>query len=133
MSTYDYKPGLGNAASFQVSGIPYVSGNIDLANGNVSLSLPSVTSWITVSVADTGVCHIGFSLGGVSNNNKLTVKGPALTPKLDIKATEIHLSGASGDVSVIAGLTYIGTEKINNLAVSPSGSNWSGSLVAVVG
>jgi len=39
----------------------------------------------------------------------------------------------SSRVSVMAGLTYIKTDEINNVAVSPSGSNWSGSLNAKVG
>jgi len=37
MTTYNYKPGLGNAASYQVSGIPYVTGGLDLSAGDVSL------------------------------------------------------------------------------------------------
>jgi hypothetical protein len=133
MSTYNYTPGLGNAASFQVSGVPYVTGALDLSSGNVSLTFPSVTSWISISVADQAVCHVGFSLNGVLNANKFTIQGAVVTPKFDIKATQLHLSGASGAVSVMAGLTHIQNEKIDNIAVSPSGSNWSGSLNALVG
>jgi len=33
----------------------------------------------------------------------------------------------------MAGLTGIETRQINNSSVSPSGSNWSGSLQALVG
>ena len=134
MATYNYKPGLGNAASYQVSGIPYVTGTIDLSAGGVfTLSFPSVTSWVTVSVADTGNCAIGFASGGVENGNRFLVKGPDVTPRLEVKVTELHLSGSATDVSVMAGLTYIDNGSINNSAVSPSGSNWSGSLAALVG
>jgi hypothetical protein len=133
MSTYNYKPGLGNAASYQVSGIPYVTGGIDLTAGAVSLDFPSVTSWIVVSVGDSSSCNVGFSLLGVQNENYLKIPGTTVSPKMEIKATQLHLSGTSADVSVMAGLTYISKADINNAAVSPSGSNWSGSLNALVG
>jgi hypothetical protein len=133
MTTYNYKPGLGNAASYQVSGIPYVTGGLDLSAGDVSLDFPSVTSWIVVSVGDSNTCNVGFSLLGVQNENYLKITGTTVSPKMEIKATQLHLSGTSADVSVMAGLTYISKEDINNIAVSPSGSNWSGSLNSNVG
>ena len=134
MSTYNYKPGLGNAASYQVSGIPYVTGGIDLSAGGVtSIDFPSVTSWIVVSVGDNNTCNVGFSSLGAQNENYLKITGNTVSPRFEIKATQLHLSGASADVSVMAGLTYISKVDINNAAVSPSGSNWSGSLNALVG
>jgi len=133
MTTYNYKPGLGNAASFQVSGIPYVSGGIDCSGSSqVKLTFPLVTKSITIFNADSNE-SVGFSLNGVLNANKFTIQGAVVTPKFDIKATQLHLSGASSAVSVMAGLTHIQNEKIDNIAVSPSGSNWSGSLNALVG
>ena len=125
MSTYNYKPGLGNAASFQVSGIPYVTGGIDLSAGDVSLDFPSVTSWIVVSVGDSSTCNVGFSLLGVQNENYLKITGTTVSPRFEIKATQLHLSGTSADVSVMAGLTYIANQDIDNTAISPSGSNCS--------
>lgn len=134
MATYNYKPGLGNAASYQVSGIPYVTGTIDLSAGGVTtLSFPSVTSWVSVAVSDDQACSIGFSSGGVESGNRFVIKGPDITPRFEVKVTELHLSGSSTDVSVMAGLTYIDNGNINNSVVSPSGSNWSGSLAALVG
>ena len=135
MATYNYKSGLGNAASYQVSGIPYVTGTIDLdaIAGVYTLSFPSVTSWVSVAVADQQTCAIGFASGGVESGNRFLVKGPAVTPRFEVKVTELHLSGSSTDVSVMAGLTYIDNEGINNSTISPSGSNWSGSLAALVG
>jgi len=133
MSTYNYKPGLCNAASFQVSGIPSVTGGIDLSAGDVSLDFPSVTSWIVVSVGDSSTCNVGFSLLGVQNENYLKITGTTVSPRFEIKATQLHLSGTSADVSVMAGLTYITPDSINNVNISPSGSNWSGSLNALVG
>ena len=134
MSTYNYKPGLGNAASYQVSGIPYVSGNINCKpnNSQVKLEFPLVTKSITILNADSaedGV-NVSFSPNGVVNNAYFTVFGTPVT--LDVKVTELYLTG-SDEVSVVAALTGIETVNINNISVSPSGSNWSGSLNANVG
>jgi hypothetical protein len=133
MSTYNYKPGLGNVGSFQVSGVPFVTGGID-ATSEVKLTFPSVTSWIVVSnVGGDEIVSIGFSSLGVSEtDNFLELKEEEMTPRLEVKVTELYLSG-SNNVSVMAGLTGIEPQSINNSAVSPSGSNWSGSLAALVG
>ena len=135
MATYNYKVGLGNVGSYQVSGVPYVRGVID-ATSVVKVSFPSVTSWIVVSnVGGNGILRIGFSsLGvlGTYNDNFLELADGAVSPRLEVKVTELYLLG-SNNVSVMAGLTCIESLNINNSVVSPSGSNWSGSLGALVG
>ena len=133
MASYNYKPGLGNVGSYQVSGVPYVNGALN-ATSEVKLAFPSVTSWIVVSNADgSGVLKIGFSSLGLSaNDNFLELADEAVSPRLEVKVTELYLLG-SNNVSVMAGLTCIESININNSAVSPSGSNWSGSLGALVG
>jgi len=131
MASYNYKPGLGNVGSFQVSGAPYVSGGID--TGVTSLiSFPSVTSWVVITNNTATPCKVGFSALGLAGNNYLTVPSGSMSPRLELKVTALHLSGPS-DVDVCAGLTGIESFSINNSAVSPSGSNWSGSLGALVG
>ncbi len=141
MATYTYKPGLGNAASYEVSGIPYVSGSIDCLSdgggggGGEQLKFPLTTRWVVVSNdgANGETVRIAFSNNGMlHNNNYYEVAEGQQSPRLEVKVTEIYLSGSSR-VSVMAGLTYIKTDEINNVAVSPSGSNWSGSLNAKVG
>jgi hypothetical protein len=141
MATYNYKPGLGNAASYEVSGIPFVSGGIDCLSdgggggGGEQIKFPSTTRWVAVSNdgANGETVRIAFSSNGLLyNNNYYEVPEGQQSPRLEVKCTEIHLSGSS-KVSVMAGLTYIATDQINNPAISPSGSNWSGSLAALVG
>tara|TARA_Y100000310_G_scaffold345722_1_gene468821 strand:+ start:6624 stop:6794 length:171 start_codon:yes stop_codon:yes gene_type:complete len=56
-----------------------------------------------------------------------------MSPRLELKLTAVHLAGTATDVDILAGLTYIASEQIDNPSVSPSGSNWSGSLGALVG
>jgi hypothetical protein len=141
MATYNYKAGLGNVGSYQVSGVPYVTGGVAAGSrpgvaGPVQVAFPSVTSWIVVSnVGGDADLKVGFSENGVdgtSGNYWLSVNQDQVTPKLEVKVTEIWLSGSSG-CSVMAGLTSIGNNTINNINVSPSGSNWSGSAGALVG
>lgn len=131
MASYNYKPGLGNVGSFQVSGAPYVSGGIDTTSP-VQISFPTVTSWVTVTNNTAVPCKVGFSALGVAGGNYITVPSGTMSPRLEVKITEIHLSGGA-DVDVCAGLTGIESIGINNSTVSPSGSNWSGSLGALVG
>ena len=136
MTTYNYKPGLGNAASYEVSGIPYVTGGLNPAGGEIALSFPRVTRWVVVSNTDATAANtvkIGFSSNGVGGSNYYLLSGSQTTPRLEVKVTELYLNGASTNVSVMAGLTSIETTNINNLSISPSGSNWSGSLNSNVG
>ena len=76
MATFQYSVGLGNVGSYQVSGVPYVTGNVQ-ARGTapgtaVQVAFPSVTSWVVVSnVGGTAELKVGFSQNGVdgSDNN----------------------------------------------------------------
>ena len=136
MTTYNYRPGLGNAASYEVSGIPYVTGGLNPAGGEIALSFPQVTRWVVVSNTDATAANtvkIGFSSNGVGGSNYYLLSGSQTTPRLEVKVTELYLNGASTNVSVMAGLTSIETLNVNNLSISPSGSNWSGSLNSNVG
>tara|TARA_Y100000310_G_C20598708_1_gene771877 strand:+ start:605 stop:994 length:390 start_codon:yes stop_codon:yes gene_type:complete len=125
MATYSYKSGLGNAASFQVSGKPFVSGGINAkaSGGPFEVSFPTVTRWITISNADDadGFCKLGFSSLGVQGTNYLSI--PAVTKNAshqiyEVKCTSIFITG-SNNVSVMAGLTGIPVDTIAN--------NYSGS------
>ena len=134
MSTYNYKPGLGLVGAYQVSGIPYVTGAINCApdNSQVKIQFPSVTKSITIFNYDANdnEVKVSFSPNGVANNAYFSVFETPVT--LDLKVTEVYLTG-SDEVSVVAALTSIDSTAINNPVVSPSGSNWSGSVNARVG
>ena len=127
-----YSAGLGNVGSYQVSGIPFVTGAIN-ATSATKVSFPYVTRWIeVVNYSTSADVRVGFSENGVKETRYFRV-GRANAAgynhnsvRLEIKATELWLSG-SNSVDVIAGLTNIPTARIDNSANSPSGSNWSGS------
>lgn len=130
-----YSAGLNNVGSFQVSGIPFVTGGVD-ASTATKITFPYVTRWVQIANTGDGMLKVGFSQNGVQGSKYFTVPNitaggvtPVLLPYsgiLEIKATEIWISG-SNSVDIIAGLTNIPTTRINNTANSPSGSNWSGS------
>lgn len=133
--SYNYKPGLNYVGSYQVSGIPYVSGGINCKPGNsqVKLTFPSITRSITILNADSADDEVivSFSPNGVANNAYFSVFGGS-PATLDVKVTEVYLTG-SDNVAVVAALTGIEARNINNPTVSPSGANWSGSVAANVG
>tara|TARA_R110002020_G_scaffold17999_3_gene63563 strand:- start:233 stop:670 length:438 start_codon:yes stop_codon:yes gene_type:complete len=139
-TTFVYKAGIGNAASYQVSGIPWVSGNIDGVSGGdfAEISFPSVTQWVVVSNNTPTVgqtCRVAFSKNGcdgTSGNYYFEVPSGSVSPRLEVKVTQLFLSGSS-NMSVMAGLAGIANIKLDHTNLSPSGSNWSGSLAAQVG
>jgi hypothetical protein len=138
MATYNYKSGLGSTAAYQVSGVPFVKGGINAASADQVVYFPSVTSWVIINSGTPqapGGTRVAFSNNGLQtattgqNSRYLWVSGSS--GRLDLKVTEIHLRGAS-NVQIIAGLTSIETQNIDTSPLSPSGSNWSGSLDARV-
>ena len=68
-----YKAGLHNVGSYQVSGIPFVTGVLNVpANTNTPLevSFPSITQRIQIHNHDGSVAmRVGFSANGVKNKN----------------------------------------------------------------
>ena len=122
-----YTAGLNNVGSYQVSGIPYLSGGIDASVGGASLTFPYVTRWIQITNSGSADLYYGYSLNGAAGNNAGIVLPNSTTPRLEVKVTELYMQGGtSGGVYVAAGLTSLPTDRVDNIA--PSGSNWSGSV-----
>ena len=126
-----YTVGLNNVGSYQVSGMPFATGSID-ATTAVKIEFPYVTRWVQLyNHAASNHCRVGFSQEGVEGTNYFRLgsnagnEGSQNSARLELKITEIWLSGANG-VDIVAGLTNIPVERINS--ISPSGSNWSGSV-----
>ena len=127
----NYKVGLQNVGSYQVSGKPFASGSINAATA-LSIAFPSVTRWVQIVNNDSSnACRVGFSTDGVTADggvNFFTVAASSVSHPLELKLSQISLSGST-DVDIVAGLTYISVQSIDNPNVSPSGPyiNWSGS------
>ena len=137
--SYTYKTGLGNSAAYQVSGTPFVSGTISCADGDpyVRVAFPRVSQWVAFTNQDNAnrTLHVAFSENGLTNQTAMFEIAPSasLAP-LELKVTEVWISGSS-NCAVIAGLSSIEVDQINNSSVSPNGDfrNWSGSVAARVG
>ena len=135
MSTYNYQAGLGNVGSYQVSGVPYVTGSVASSAVAKQIVFPSVTSWVIISnVGGSSEVKVGFSqkgIDGTSGNNYFMVDQEQVTPRLELKLTELWVSG-SNEVSIMAGLTGIPSSRTNTTGSSGivgagGGPNWSGS------
>lgn len=123
-----HRPGIGNAASYQVSGIPWVSSSLSVpASGSTPLEItfPQITRSIIVKNASTGSVNmrVGFSSSGVSNTNNFFLLSAGESFAADLKVSRIYLMSNNGTAltaSIVAGLTNISATELNN--------NWSGSL-----
>lgn len=141
-----YHAGLGNVGSYQVSGVPFVTGGLDAqTSGPIGVNFPQITQWVQVnnsgSINSTNGTvnfgadlRVGFSANGiVSSSNYIVIPPGGQLGPLKVKATQLHLSGgAAGAVSLMAGLAFIDASKINNNVLSPGDGtdgflNWSGS------
>ena len=135
-SSFKYTAGLNNVGSYQVSGIPFCSSSINCVSSVVKVSFPFVTKWVLIrnnSSTASQDLKVGFSENGVNGiggenyfiiNNVTSADRASVISPLPLKLSEIYLKGSS-DAEVVAGLTNIPVERINN--ISPDGTNWSGS------
>jgi len=116
MTTFNYlKPGLGNTASYQASGIPWVSSSVAPSSGEIQkFSFPQVTKFVTVknnsSIATTlrisfDERHLQYSTGEyifLSSQESIS---------LDVRVVNLYFmtnDATNISFSVVAGLTPIG-------------------------
>lgn len=135
-----YYVGLQNVGSYQVSGIPYLTGaTAPVSSGTpIEIVFPEVTQRIVVANTGLADLRIGFSANGVKNTNNYyvlhqhdgTTSSDYSKIDLRVKVSSIFLLSNSGStttsVRIAAELTNIDTMLLNNSG--PSGSNWSGSV-----
>jgi len=132
------KAGLGNVASYQVSGVPFVTGALTApANTNTPLEIvfPSVTKRVIVHNIDTGDgCRVAFSSNGAKNSNYF-LADPQHSNKtshmfdMNVKCTKIYI--LSNTTSVLTNKIYVAAELTGiqpgfDLAASYSGSSGIG-------
>ena len=136
-SDFKYTAGLNHVGSYQVSGIPFATGSLTIpASGSTPLKIefPYVTQWVSVSNTNSKHVRLGVSELGVKNGGSNYVlihedNHPTFN-MYNLKLTEVYLLSDTGqavtDFSLVAGLTNIPVGRVDN--ISPSGSNWSGSV-----
>jgi hypothetical protein len=115
------RPGIGNVGSYQVSGIPYVTGSTILSssfstnNGEVRVQFPFVTKSITVVSKSATKLRIHFNSvadGNVINGRHyLTLEDYKDSYTLDMRTKEIYVSledaTSDGEFELVAELTHI--------------------------
>ena len=120
MSIYQYRAGIGNAASYQASGQPFVTGSDNL-NGVMQIEFPRVTKEISFYVDDGKEIDVYFHTDATSLN-KFTVKSTidtVHTNTLDVKCKEIYVeTSAPTKFRVYASLTQIETRQMFELTGS---------------
>ena len=121
--SYKSEVGINHVPAYQVSGVPFASGNLDATSG-LQILFPYVTRWVEVVNTSNAVLKVGFSQNGVGGSNYFEVPISSSLGPLEVKVSEIYLNGgASGKTSVVAGLTGILPQRLN----TTSGTSWSGS------
>jgi len=149
MPEFRYKARVGNVPSYQISSIPFASGNITLPPGEqVQVKFPNVTRFVTVvnntSGSEESFLRVGFSSRGVDGAENASSERPqAAVPSggqnnyyfvlkngesytADWRLTSIYLmadalvSGRTLTGSVIAGCTGIDYRELS--------TNWSGTV-----
>lgn len=138
---YPYGVGLSNVGSYQVSGIPFVTGATAPVSSStpVEIVFPEVTQRIIVANTGLADLRVGFSANGVKDTNNYyvvhlhdaTVSAHYETIDLRVKVSSIFLLSNSGATTttarVAAELTNIDTNLL--LRSGPTGlPNWSGSV-----
>ena len=121
--SYKSEVGINHVPAYQVSGVPFASGNLDATSG-LQITFPYVSRWFEVINTSNTVLKVGFSQLGVTGTNYFEVPISGSSGRLEVKVSEIYLSGgADGKTSVVAGLTGILPQRLN----TSSGTSWSGS------
>ncbi len=134
MSEFQYKAGLNHVGSYQVSGVPYVTGNLNVvgsAGTPLEINFGSVTQRIHIHNNDSSNgLRVGFSANGVKGNNYWLIEAHTSNGKnndyieLRVKTDKLYLISntvsAVSDVYVAAELSGIKLDF--NLAQAYSGS-----------
>lgn len=127
------KGGMGYAAEFQSSALPWVTSSVAPAAGSpVRFDFPKITRFITVAnlATATNTLSFGFTRAGVvSTSNKYTL-GPNQSITLELRVKELWLQGENGtpSYSICAGLTNIDRNAMPLLSgtLADSSPGWQG-------
>lgn len=124
---FKYKAGINNVTSYQVSGFPFVSGNLTLplsSSAPLRIDFPSVSSEIVFTNHGNYHARVGFSAAGITTGTNYYLVEPSGSLQLKVKATSLFLcsnapSNTISSCTVAASLTGITGY---NLATAYSGS-----------
>jgi hypothetical protein len=133
MTLNNPRGGLGYAAEFQSSALPYVTSSTAPAAGSpVRFDFPKVTRSITITNREsaTNTLSFGFTQNGIVSGNKKYILNPGQSITLELRVKSLWLQGETGTplYSLCAGLTNIDAREMPVLSGTlPGGSaGWDG-------
>jgi hypothetical protein len=104
MSLNNPRPHHGHAAEYQQSSIPWCK-TTSGAQANVKVAFPFVTRWISIYASHA--CTVAFSATGAGNTRHFLIPAGGTTVRLELKVTDIWVTVAAGNLSILAGLTNV--------------------------
>ena len=120
MSIYQYKAGLQNAASYQASGTPFVTGS-DSLNGTMEISFPTVTKELSFSVEAGDEIAVHFHPDAPTPNQYLIqgAAGSTSSTTLNVKCRKVYITTTGATkFRVFASLTGIEAQEMFDLTGS---------------
>jgi hypothetical protein len=124
--TMEYlRRGLSNVGSYQISAVPWLSGNIQVpATGEtpVEINFYNVTSFVSITNQGPDTIRFGFSSDGVSNNYFGRIESGSYF-SADYRVSKVYLVSETANpctADIAAGLTSVGSVVLQH--------NWSGSV-----
>ena len=110
-----YSTSLRSVGAYQVSGRPWVAGNLDVTS-STKIQFPFVTRWISIANTSGTAVKLSFSAGGAAADAYFEIPPNSISDRLEIKCSEIWLiGGAANKTSVMAGLTNIPRDQMYTL------------------
>lgn len=131
MSIYNASAGYSFAPSYQLSGLPYVTG-VGAVTTRYKIELPYVAQWICLRFTQSArKAFISFDSSGSPTNNTIQLESDASTMffgPYDLRIKDLYIESTDG-VYLIAGLTTIPRNSAPSL-ISPINGSVTGSLSA---
>lgn len=135
---YIPKAGINHVGSYQISGIPFVSGNLTAPSSSASpiaITFPSVTQRFWIHNGDSKYnLRVGFSINGIKNSNYFVVDGDtsnntSQVQEFRVRCDKIYLLGDDAanntvKISIMGELT--GIDANGSLTNTYSGSSGIG-------
>ena len=146
--SWQMRVGINHVPAFQTSGRPFASGGIDAHADQQVVNFPYVTRWIQVVNDGSGSVKVGFGPNAfvTDNKNYFTVPSGSTSDRMEVKVSRIYVKGgdqttlvaSASPISVVAGLTSIGSDKVNfptgskdQWHLDSNGISWAGSYNGV--
>lgn len=118
----NYRAGLHNVGSYQVSGLPWVTGSTIAAGAEHQVAFPSITSAVTIVNSGASALRVHFVPAAAGNviggHHYITIPSTGSISNVEkhtcnVKCKEIYLSSVAGtDYEVFAELTTIAPDEM---------------------